>query len=104
MVNCQPKIEEFDIVRHLSIKAFLFLFDHCEYSKAKKEQIIHGYPLDGAMVRKLSIVCLHNNAFVARGIWVNDCIVGHPNCISAPSILLVLLEPHCKYFMQIYLS
>ena len=40
MVNCQPKIEEFDIVRPLSIKAFLFLFDHCEYSKAKKEQII----------------------------------------------------------------
>ena len=39
--------------------------------------IITGYPIDGAMgisgegrVRKLSVVCLHNNAIVARGILV----------------------------------
>ena len=42
-----------------------------------EEQIITGYPIDGAMgslvgewVRKLSVVCLHNNAIVARGILV----------------------------------
>ena len=27
--------------------------------------------------------------------WVLYCIVGHPNHASAPSVLLVLLEPHC---------
>ena len=27
--------------------------------------------------------------------WLPDCIVGHPNCTCTPSIILVLLEPHC---------
>ena len=42
-----------------------------------EEQIITGYPIDGAMgnlgvglARKLSVVCLHNNAIVERGILV----------------------------------
>ena len=42
-----------------------------------EEKIITGYPIDGAMgssvggrVRKLSVVCLNNNAIVARGILV----------------------------------
>ena len=44
-----------------------------------EEQIITGYPIDGAMgssggwqVRKLSAVCLHNTAIVARGIQVTN--------------------------------
>ena len=48
-----------------------------------EEQIITSYPTDGAMsssrggrVWELSVVCLHNNAIVARGILC--CIVGHP--------------------------
>ena len=39
--------------------------------------IITGHQIDGAMgsscggpVRKLSDVCLHNNAIVARGLWL----------------------------------
>ena len=43
---------------------------------------------DVGLVRKLSMVCLHNNA------CCKDCIVGHPNPASARSVLLVLLEPH----------
>ena len=42
---------------------------------SNEEQIITNFPIDGAMersgggrVRKLSDVCLHNNAIVARGI------------------------------------
>ena len=42
-----------------------------------EEQIITSYPIDGAMgssgggrVQKLSLVCLHNNAIVARGVLV----------------------------------
>ena len=44
---------------------------------ANEEQILYNYPIDGTMsssggwwVRKLSMVCLHNNAIVARGILV----------------------------------
>ena len=66
------------------------------------EQIITNHPIDVAMgslgggpVSKLSAVCLHNNAIVAMASWLLHCIVGHPNPTSAPSILLVLLEPHC---------
>ena len=29
--------------------------------------------------------------------WLLYCTVGHPNPVSAPSILLVLLEPHLIY-------
>ena len=66
-----------------------------------EEQIIIGYPIDGAIgssgggrVQKLSVVCWHNNAFVARGILVTTLHCGTPESGSAPSILLVLLEPH----------
>ena len=45
--------------------------------RANEEQIMTGYRIDGAMgssggghVWKLSVVCLHNNAIVARGILV----------------------------------
>ena len=48
-----------------------------KYSFCNKEQILTGYPIDGAIVssggkrlRKLSMVCLHNNAIVVRGILV----------------------------------
>ena len=50
-----------------------------------EEQKITGYPIDGAMgnsggvhVRKLSVVCLHNNAIVARGILVTILHCGTP--------------------------
>ena len=66
-----------------------------------EEQIITGYPIDGAMersgggrIRKLSDVCLHNNAIVARGILVTNIALWGTRTASAPFILLVLLEPH----------
>ena len=50
-----------------------------------EEQIITGYPIDGAMgssgggrARKLSVVCLHNNAIVAIGIPVTILHCGTP--------------------------
>ena len=48
-------------------------------------------------VQKLSMVCLHNNAFVMRGILVTRLHCGTPELhLSAIYIvtLLVLLEPH----------
>ena len=69
-----------------------------DFVTINEEQIITDHPIDGAMgssgggrFRELSVVCLHN-VIVPRGILY--CIVGHPNPASAPSILLVLLEPH----------
>ena len=56
-----------------------------------EEQIITGYMVDGAMgssgggrVRKLYVVCLHNNAIVARCILVTilHCETPEP-CLSA---------------------
>ena len=55
------------------------------------DQIITGYPIDGAMgssgggrVRKLSVVCLHNNAIIARDILVTILHRGTPEpCLSA---------------------
>ena len=49
------------------------------------------YPIVGTMgsssggrVRKLSVVCLHNNAIVARGILVTKLHCGTPEpCLSA---------------------
>ena len=64
-----------------------------------EEQIIAGYPIDGAMgnsgggrARKLSVVCLHSNAINARGILVTIFHCGQP---PSPSMVLVLLERHC---------
>ena len=69
-----------------------------------EEQIITCYPIDGAMglsgggwVQKLSDVCLHNNVIVGRGILVTNIEFWDIRNASAPSILLVLLEPHCKF-------
>ena len=61
------------------------------YIYINKEQIITGYPTDGAMgslgggwVWELSVVCLHNNANVARGILVTILHCGTPEpCLSA---------------------
>ena len=60
-----------------------------------------GYPTDGAMersgggwIRKLLDVYLHNVAIVARGILVTNVALWDTQTASAPSILLVLLEPH----------
>ena len=50
----------------------------------------------GGRVRKLSDVCLHNNAIVARGILVTNVALWDTRTASAPSISLVLLEPHSK--------
>ena len=65
-----------------------------------KVSVLTGYPIDGAMgssdgerVRKLSVVCLHNAILLRKTSWLLYCIVGHLNTASAPSILLVLLEP-----------
>ena len=70
-------------------------------SNHNEEQIITVYPIDGAMghsgggrVRKLSGVCLHNNATVARGILVTNIALWDTRTASVPSISLVLLEPH----------
>ena len=70
---------------------------------SNEEQIITGYLIDGAMgssggghARKLSVVCLHNNAIVVRGIMGTILHCGTPEPASAPSVLLILLEPHLK--------
>ena len=71
-----------------------------------EEQIITGYPIDGAMgrsvggpARKFSDVCLHNKAIVARSILVTNIALWDTRTASAPSLLLVLLEPHWGYFL-----
>ena len=51
----------------------------------------------GWRVRKLSVVCLHNNAIVARCILDTNIALWATRTTSAPSILLVLLEPHCYW-------
>ena len=63
--------------------------------KVNEEQIITGYPIDGAMLRsgggrfrELSDVCLHNNAIVARGILVTNIELWGIRTASAPSILI----------------
>ena len=48
----------------------------------------------GWWVRKLSMVCLHNNAIVARCILDTSFALWATRTASAPSILLVLLELH----------
>ena len=63
--------------------------------KSNEEQIITGYPMDGAMgssggrrVWKLSVVCLHNNTIVARCILVTILHFGTPEArLSAIYIL-----------------
>ena len=52
----------------------------------------------GGWVRKLSDACLHDNAIVARGILVTNIALWGTRTSSAPSILLVLLEPHTCLF------
>ena len=79
--------------------------------KSNEEQIITGYPIDGAMAssgrglgRKFSMVCLHNNAIVARGILVSILHCGTPAlCLSAIYIVSsvgtsLLLKPICIVF------
>ena len=58
---------------------------HLKAVKINEDQIITGYPIDGAMgsaggerVRKLSVVCLHNYAIVARCILVIILHCGTP--------------------------
>ena len=64
--------------------------------------MITGYPIDGAMgssgggrAQKLSMVCLHNNAIVARGILGTILHCGTPNCFvsSVGTSLRVIF--HC---------
>ena len=54
----------------------------------------------GWWVRKLSVVCLHNNAIVARCILDTNIALWATRTASAPSILLVLLEPHYSLIIQ----
>ena len=56
-----------------------------------EEQIITGYPIDGAMgssgggrARKLSVFCLHNNAIVARGIPLLYCAIYIASSLGTP--------------------
>ena len=56
----------------------------------------------GLRVRKLSMVCLHNNAIVARCILDTNIALWDTRTASAPSILLVLLEPHSNYTVVVY--
>ena len=70
-----------------------------------EEQIITGYPIDGAIVssgggrvRQLSMVYI-TTLLLREASWLLYCIVGHPNPASAPSIMLVLLEPHYYHFI-----
>ena len=77
------------------------LFINSAVLGTNEEQIITGYPIDGAMgclgggwARKFSDVCLHNNAIVARSILVTNIALWDTRTSSAPSMLLVLLEPH----------
>ena len=67
--------------------------------------IITGYPIDGAMgssgggrVRKISMVCLHNNAIVARGILQLVTILHCRTPEPTPSAIYIVssVEPHCK--------
>ena len=69
------------------IVAFYHEYQFMYTGMFNEEQIITGYPIDGAMgssgarggrVRKLSVVCLHNNAIVARGIPVTMLHYGTP--------------------------
>ena len=55
--------------------------------------------LGGWRVRKLAVVCLHNNAIVARCNLDTDIALWATRTASAPPILLVLLEPHCFVFL-----
>ena len=55
----------------------------------------------GLRVRELSVVCLHN-AIVARCILDTNIALWDTRTASAPSILLVLLEPHYLCFLQAY--
>ena len=48
----------------------------------------------GGRFRKLSDVCLHNNAIVARGILVTNIALWATRTASAPCIVLDLLEPY----------
>ena len=70
-------------VTGLHAQAFLLSKPVCR--SINEEQIITGYPIDGAMgssgggrVQKLSVVCLHNNTIVARGILVTTLQCGTP--------------------------
>ena len=71
-----------------------------QFNTCNEEQIITGYPIDGAMgssggggfgsYRWFVYITL----MLRETSWLLYCFVGHPNPFSAPSILLVLLEPH----------
>ena len=58
----------------------------------------------GWRVRELSVVCLHSNAIVARCILDIDIALWGTRTASAPSILLVLLEPHWLTLVNVKLT
>ena len=63
---------------------------------SNEEQIISGCPIDGATSFEcIAVVCLHSNAIVSRCILDTNNALWDTRTASAPSILLVLLEPHC---------
>ena len=45
------------------------------------------------------MVCLHNNAIIGRFILDTNIALWDTRTGSAPSILLVLLEPHLKHII-----
>ena len=64
-----------------------------------EEQIIHGYPIKCTVAQggceSYRWFVYITTPLLREASWSLDCIVEHPNYASAPSILLVLLEPHC---------
>ena len=79
-------IQQKQLCQHFGLTVYNFKYNIFLISISyNEEQIITGYTIDGAMgssgggrFRKLSMVCLHNNAIVARGILVTILHCGTP--------------------------
>ena len=71
---------------------------YSSFNRTNEEQIIHGYSIDGAMVKggcgSKRWIASVRTLLLREASGLLNCIVGHPNFSSAPSILLVLLEPY----------
>ena len=67
-----------------------------------EEQIITGYPIDGGWrveggLGSYGWFVYITTLLLREASLLLYCIAGHLNPVSAPSILLVLLEPQCVY-------
>ena len=80
---------------HIYYDMYFLYFTH-----VNEEQIITGYQIDGAIgslgdFGSYRWFVYITTLLLREASWLLYCIVGHPKPASAPSILLVLLEPHC---------